>query len=83
LLEKEKDDISLLFSKALEGKLEEEEHVKHLDDRICLFTHPNKIELVACKECYPFENEQEQELESPNQEGNFQLMKTIWFPESQ
>ena len=39
---------------------------------ICRFPHPNDLELLACKECSPFEEEKLDE--SPNQEGNFELM---------
>lgn len=39
---------------------------------ICRFSHPNELELLACKECSPFEEEKLDE--SPNQEGNFELM---------
>lgn len=51
---------------------------------ICTYSHNNEIELSACKECNPFglsdeEEEQQQDVAyydiSPNQEGDFEIMK--------
>ena len=48
---------------------------------ICLESHPNEIELSACKECYPFDKPEESRHYdiSPNQEGDFEIMKSAWM----
>ena len=47
---------------------------------ICLESHPNEIELNACKECYPFDKPEENEHSyiSPNQE-DFEIMSSAWM----
>ena len=47
---------------------------------ICCESHSNEGELSACKECSPF-NEDEEDYISPNQEGNFQIMKCMMMPD--
>ena len=55
------------------------EFVPELDKAVmCHETHPNEIELHACKECYPFETEDDTSEISPNQEGDLELMKSAW-----
>ena len=46
---------------------------------ICCESHSNEIELSACKECSPFE--EEEDYISPNQEGDFQIMKSMMMPD--
>ena len=47
---------------------------------ICEYTHYNEKEMLNCSECYPFNEEEEEEM-GQNQEGNFQIMKSMLMPE--
>lgn len=49
---------------------------------ICYETHRNELEVAACKECSPFEQNQEhfQEIYPDDKERNFHIMSEGWMP---
>lgn len=38
---------------------------------VCYYSHPNELEALSCKECYPFEKEEEDEWKE--QESEFDI----------
>lgn len=49
---------------------------------ICQETHNNELEMMSCSECYPFQEEEEEEI-SQNQEGNFQIQCAMLIPNAE
>ena len=52
--------------------------VPELNTCVCYYSHQNELESLSCKECYPFEKEEEEWKEvSPNQEGEFDIAQYL------
>lgn len=56
------------------------EFVPELDQAcICYYSHQNELESISCNECSPFEEEDGQTVISPNQEGEFDMAKSMFL----
>ncbi|CAG2238518.1 unnamed protein product [Mytilus edulis] len=53
---------------------------------VCYYSHANELEALSCKECYPFEKEEEEEewrdKASQSQDNEFNLAEYLVSPES-
>jgi hypothetical protein len=59
------------------------EFVPELDQAcVCYYSHQNELESISCKECSPFEEEEEEEgwkVVSLNEEGEFDIAKSLFL----
>lgn len=47
---------------------------------VCYYSHQNELESISCKECSPFEEEEGGwKVVSPNEEGEFDIAKSLFL----